>query len=832
MNRKICIVTPCLKGPINNGGIGTAVYYLSRHIVSLGLDLDILFTGPLMNGTAEEWNTFYNDKIGANLYFLEQEGAKNIPPLLDSYWINERSLKVHLWLKNRRYDQIHFQDYNANGFIAIQSKKSGIMYQKTLLTCALHSSFEWMQNGNAIFPQKTFEEMVHVYMEHYCAANADMVISPTRYMLQWYRDRGYPVNNGIVVQNLFDPQSNKKAAQNKIEEICFFGRLETRKGLEDFVQTIKKLSIEFKKSLPKISFLGRPGLMSSGISPYEYIRTELEDSNIDYHIDSSKNAFDAIKYLKEGNTLAIVASKSDNLPYVVVECLQNGIPVMASNVGGIPELIESEEHLFHVGQNGLIEKLRKQLLNKWSPVKSGYDPDKAATLWTEILYRQTSPESDAGYSPEDVTICIPYFNYPDYLPELLESLDKQTVSGFKVIVINDGSTQEDSNRKFEELSEHYNADTHQFIARENKGISYTRNEAARLAETKLLIFMDSDNLAMPDMVDKMVRGMNRSGLDCLTCYAEFFEEGSGAKVKAIYPPVGPCLQAGLYYNIFGDANFIIRRESFENQGGFDEDRSASFEDWEFLARFSLSGMKQDVIPEVLFRYRITASGFSRNTGRYGNFNRIVRTYSRFLPDWGKQLVYHTYTSLRPDLMLTSGENNDDIKTHNLNIFSFGSVLKIDLPRNKNIALLKLKIPIILHSSLVAIAGGLTVSDNTNSKTVCVISENGNSFLCVRLAYWISQKIISRRIMLDSCVVRKSKYFDENWYNIKNHDVASSRTDPAMHYLLFGWKEGRNPGPHFSTTKYTASNPKVDFFEINPLVHYERFGKSNIEKIPH
>jgi len=661
VNRKICIVTPCLKGPINNGGIGTAIYHLSKHISKeLGLGLDILFTGPLLNGSFSEWEEFYKKELGVSLYFLENEKIEEIPPMLDSYWINQRSFKIHNWLKSRDYSQIHFQDYHANGYIAIQAKKTGLAYAKTLLTCTLHSSHEWMQAGNAIFPQKAFEEMVHVYMEHYCAANADMVISPTNYMLSWYDERGYSVNNGIVVQNLFDPQSRQKDQPKTIEEICLFGRMETRKGLEDFVQAIKKLSREFTPKFPKISFLGRPGLMSSGIEPYDYIQTELEGTGINYQIDSSKNAFEATQYLRNGNILAIVASKSDNLPYVIVECLENGIPVLASNVGGIPELILSPEHLFEGGQSGLVYKLREFLSKGLSPVISGYDREKAQEQWSEILLQKEASNHTKKYSPENVTICIPYFNYPYYLPQLLESLENQSVQGFKVIVINDGSTQEDANNRFKQLRELYDGKRYLFIDRENMGISYTRNEAAALADTDLLIFMDSDNLAIPEMVEKMVSGMNASNADCLTCYAQFFEERTDI-VRAIYPPVGPCLSAGLYYNIYGDANFIVKKDSFEKAGGFSVNRLASFEDWEFLARFSLSGMKQDVIPEILFRYRITASGFSRNTGQYGNFNRIITTYREFMPLWAGQLIYNTYTNQRPDLLLTENENSVKFK---------------------------------------------------------------------------------------------------------------------------------------------------------------------------
>jgi glycosyltransferase involved in cell wall biosynthesis len=838
MSKRICIVTPCLKGPINNGGIGTAIYYLSKHITQAqGFQLDILFTGDLMNGSCSEWVDFYKNEVGANLFYLERIESEVIPLMLDSYWINERSLKVHNWLKNRSYDQIHFQDYQANGFIAIQAKKAGQAYQSTYLTCTLHSSVEWMQSGNAIFPQKAFEEMVHVYMEHYCAANADAVISPTSYMLRWYAERGYPVKNGIVIQNLFDSLIKPKNPPKTIEEICLFGRLETRKGLEDFVQAIKKLAVEFGNAFPKVSFLGRQGLMSSGISPYEYIQEELKGTNIDYQIDSSKNAFEAIEYLRDGNKLAVVASKSDNLPYVVVECLQNGIPVMASNVGGIPELILSQEHLFESGPSGMVEKLRIALSMDWMTIKSGYDPDHARSEWSKILSCESVPTNERKYSAKDVTICIPYFNYPDYLPQLLKSLEEQSVQDFNVIVINDGSTKEEANSRFKELSSDYNKNKrYRFISRENKGISVTRNEAAELSETKLLVFMDSDNLAMPSMVEKMIQGINSSGMDCLTCYAEFFEEDKLENVHSIYTPVGPCIQAGLYYNIYGDANFIIKKESFSKVGGFNVDRSASFEDWEFLARFSLSGMKQDVIPEKLFRYRITASGFSRNTSRYGNFNRIVQTYKKFLPEWAGHLIYNTYTALRPDTLVGGngnyvalGTNNHSIVQIKQSIISFFGLIMIDCSSENNKTEVNIKIPSVAYTLFVNLYARNASQKNANSKKICFESENGKCYVSIKLSSWISDKLIALRAFIDAAEVRKSKLFNEKWYYSRNNDVLQSGIDAAIHYARSGWREGRDPGPHFRTAYYLASRPDVKVAGMNPLIHFERYAKHELSK---
>jgi SAM-dependent methyltransferase len=55
-------------------------------------------------------------------------------------------------------------------------------------------------------------------------------------------------------------------------------------------------------------------------------------------------------------------------------------------------------------------------------------------------------------------------------------------------------------------------------------------------------------------------------------------------------------------------------------------------------------------------------------------------------------------------------------------------------------------------------------------------------------------------------------------------------DAAMHYLLHGVKEGVDPGPFFSTNRYLRQNPDVAQKGMNPLAHYELFGRGEGRKL--
>ena len=63
-------------------------------------------------------------------------------------------------------------------------------------------------------------------------------------------------------------------------------------------------------------------------------------------------------------------------------------------------------------------------------------------------------------------------------------------------------------------------------------------------------------------------------------------------------------------------------------------------------------------------------------------------------------------------------------------------------------------------------------------------------------------------------------FDAAWYLQSYPDIAAAGIDPFEHYLLWGWREGRNPSASFDTNFYVRRylDPEQD---ENPLLHFRR-----------
>lgn len=63
------------------------------------------------------------------------------------------------------------------------------------------------------------------------------------------------------------------------------------------------------------------------------------------------------------------------------------------------------------------------------------------------------------------------------------------------------------------------------------------------------------------------------------------------------------------------------------------------------------------------------------------------------------------------------------------------------------------------------------------------------------------------------------YFDADHYHRAYPDVAARGHQALKHYVRYGWKEGRDPTPYFSTRTYLKQNTHIARDGINPFLHF-------------
>jgi hypothetical protein len=83
--------------------------------------------------------------------------------------------------------------------------------------------------------------------------------------------------------------------------------------------------------------------------------------------------------------------------------------------------------------------------------------------------------------------------------------------------------------------------------------------------------------------------------------------------------------------------------------------------------------------------------------------------------------------------------------------------------------------------------------------------------------------------LRSDVELVSRNFDIEMYLAADERISRCHLDPVLHFMAFGWKEGRNPSLTFSTSYYLEQNRDVRESGTNPFVHYLIWGKAEGRK---
>lgn len=217
--------------------------------------------------------------------------------------------------------------------------------------------------------------------------------------------------------------------------------------------------------------------------------------------------------------------------------------------------------------------------------------------------KRDSSRSRQTVSP-DVSIVIPTHNRRALLEKALDRLVAQTVdmARTEVIVVVDGCS-DDTEEMLRSQDRPFDL---QVVVQEQRGAAASRNAGARVARAPMIIFIDDDIMAAPDLVEQHIRA-HRDEETTVTIgrlapdpspkvpgwwrWLEWQVDKQYRLMQAGQRPInGRCLYSG---------NFSVKREAFLQVGGFDETLRHS-EDVELGLRLEQNG--------AIFRLALDASG--------------------------------------------------------------------------------------------------------------------------------------------------------------------------------------------------------------------------------
>ena len=132
-----------------------------------------------------------------------------------------------------------------------------------------------------------------------------------------------------------------------------------------------------------------------------------------------------------------------------------------------------------------------------------------------------------------VSIIMPMYNTGAMSSESIDSIIAQTYTDWELIVVDDCSTD-----NTDEVIKPYLTDGRikYYKNEKNSGAAVSRNHALREAKGKWIAFLDSDDLWMPDKLEKQIRYMEMNGYHfSYTNYSEINAEGQRNGVTVTGP---------------------------------------------------------------------------------------------------------------------------------------------------------------------------------------------------------------------------------------------------------------------------------------------------------
>lgn len=245
-----------------------------------------------------------------------------------------------------------------------------------------------------------------------------------------------------------------------------------------------------------------------------------------------------------------------------------------------------------------------------------------------------------------LSIIVPVYNVQKYLIQNLESLINQTISGYEIIAINDGSTDDSLNI----LLEYQNKCPFlKVITQDNSGISVARNKGIEMAQGEYIGFIDSDDFVSGNYVEKMINAAKKQNSDIVVCDIEFYWKANdernyimkGMNCQYLSLKQG---QQGILSPLFA-WNKIYRKDFFLKQNVLFRPQTW-YEDLEVITFLFAKAEKIEYVDDVLIYYRQRENSImsTRSIRCVEIFNVLKCIYQRFdsfglLDDYYDEICY-------------------------------------------------------------------------------------------------------------------------------------------------------------------------------------------------
>lgn len=205
-----------------------------------------------------------------------------------------------------------------------------------------------------------------------------------------------------------------------------------------------------------------------------------------------------------------------------------------------------------------------------------------------------------------VSVIIPTYNYGHFIEGTINSVLSQTFTGFEVIVVDDGSTDNTG-----EIVKQF-GDKVRYIWQENGGPNKARNTGIRAARGQHIGFLDADDRWLPEKLELQLHLIQRDPKIGLV-YSRVYKFDESGVIFGHYP-LGPCCRGKVMRQLYmrqviAMSSTLVRREVFDHVGLFNKNVTGP-DDWDMWLRIA-ARYEFDFVSQPLALYRIHTS-WARN----------------------------------------------------------------------------------------------------------------------------------------------------------------------------------------------------------------------------
>jgi glycosyltransferase involved in cell wall biosynthesis len=239
-----------------------------------------------------------------------------------------------------------------------------------------------------------------------------------------------------------------------------------------------------------------------------------------------------------------------------------------------------------------------------------------------------------------VSVIIPCYNQGRFVDEAVDSVLSQSYQDLEIIVVNDGSTDNETNSLLGSCKKPKTT----VITTENQGLAAARNNGIAIARGDYILPLDADDKIEPTYIAKAVDILDRHpDIGIVYCRAMLFGQ---VETEWLLPDYS--LDEMLIDNIIF-CSALFRKQDWFQVGGYDTGMIYGWEDYEFWLSLIELGREVHKIPEPLFFYRVASDSMVRSKEKSQKISMFKRIFERH------SLLFHQHIDIWINRLLSTKE---------------------------------------------------------------------------------------------------------------------------------------------------------------------------------